>query len=65
MKQVVVLFLILGLVPVRAQKTAAVPKEAVLVIGSHSIYNEKSLQQMEKIATLLESNNFKVHRFYD
>ncbi|MFM7724606.1 MAG: hypothetical protein ACKO7O_07430 [Bacteroidota bacterium] len=65
MKQVVVLFLILGLVPVRGQKTAAVPKEAVLVIGSHSIYNEKSLQQMEKIATLLESNNFKVHRFYD
>lgn len=65
MKRVVLLVLILWVVPIKSQKTTTIPKEAVCIIGSHSIYAESSLQQMENIATLLESKNYKVHRFYD
>jgi hypothetical protein len=65
MKRVVLLVLILWVVPIKSQKTTTIPKEAVCIIGSHPIYAESSLQQMENIATLLESKNYKVHRFYD
>jgi len=65
MKRVVMLALIFWVIPVNSQETNPTPQEAVCIIGSHSIYNEKSLVQMEKIAALLESKNFKVHRFYD
>ena len=65
MKRVVLLVLILWVVPIKSQKTTTIPKEAVCIISSHSIYAESSLQQMENIATLLESKNYKVHRFYD
>ncbi len=65
MKRVVLLALILWAVPIKSQKTTTTPKEAVCIIGSHSIYTESSLEQMEHIATLLESKNYTVHRFYD
>jgi len=65
MKRVVLLILILWVLPIKSQKTTTSLKEAVCIIGSHSIYAESSLQQMENIATLLESKNYKVHRFYD
>jgi hypothetical protein len=65
MKRVVLLVIILWVLPIKSQKTTTTPKEAVCIIGSHSIYAESSLQQMENIATLLESKNYKVHRFYD
>jgi len=65
MKRVVLLALIFWAVPIKSQKTTTTPKEAVCIIGSHSIYTESSLEQMEQIATLLESKNYRVHRFYD
>ncbi|MFM7594617.1 MAG: hypothetical protein ACKO4Y_00400 [Flavobacteriales bacterium] len=65
MKRVVLLALFFWAVPIKSQKTTITPREAVCIIGSHSIYTESSREQLENIATLLESKNYKVHRFYD
>ena len=65
MNRVFLLVLILWIVPIKSQQTKATPKEAVCIAGSHLEKGNNMAYHLATIADYLQTQNYKVHRFYD